>query len=69
MSRLVSWLTEQAYRRAAIVIIAVVYNLADGMRNRVARRFGRGVAATPATALRPVAGSSTRMIQESGEGT
>jgi HAE1 family hydrophobic/amphiphilic exporter-1 len=43
--------------------------LADAMRNRVARRLGRGVAATPATVLRPVAGSSTRMIQESGEGT
>ncbi|HYI13920.1 MAG TPA: efflux RND transporter permease subunit [Thermomicrobiales bacterium] len=47
-----------------LLVIPVVYSLADGMRNRVARRFGRGPLVTaPATA-----GPSLRNINEPGDG-
>jgi multidrug efflux pump subunit AcrB len=51
-----------------LLVIPVVYSLADGMRNRVARRFGRGPLATPAPATATAAGPSIRKIQETGDG-
>lgn len=47
-----------------LLVIPIVYSLADGMRNRVARRFSRGpLVAAPATA-----GPSLRKINEAGDG-
>jgi len=47
-----------------LLVIPVVYSLADGMRNRVARRFGRtATAPVPATA-----GPSLHKINEPGDG-
>ena len=47
-----------------LLVIPVVYSLADGMRNRVAHRFGRG----PLVIAPAAAGPSLRNINEPGDG-